>query len=137
MALLARCGERGGFRVRVSREVTDGSQFHPDMVLTRDGSTIISDVEVSWSSERGLRSHYNDKVNKYNRPDIIAAVAAYEGVEPSQVRVLCCLVGGRGVWCRENADLAQAIGLSQQNEKRDSLEHPQVGHPASRSTGTS
>ena len=114
-ALIGRCKKKGWTVVKEPRIPTPSGYLKPDLVLAKDGRTLVLDVTVS--CDNGLTQAYSAKVAKYNL-DKVKVWAAKWGTDAgkgkivaSQVEVNCLAVTWRGLFARDSVVLIDKLGL--------------------------
>lgn len=102
---------RKGYRTVKEPNITgtDGSRYRPDLLLSKDGTTIIADPTVVWDGGGNLLdAAAQTKLRKYG--NITEPVKQLTGSTNAMVCPL--VVGCRGSWARANQRLVTELGLT-------------------------
>lgn len=95
----------------------------PDLVLRRDGASVILDIHIVGTNIPMSRSH-SDKVSYYTIPDLLYQI---QGDDASPPLVLAATVNFRGVWHSEAAQSLRDLGISKSDFKLMSIRCLQGG----------
>lgn len=112
VSLLARMASKKGWTVEEEPRIrdTNGLLRKPDLVLTRETSTILCEATVSWEGPDGLSAARQNKVATYGYPAFVEAMRSrYPG---KTLAMLPLIIGARGIWPPDNQALADTIGLT-------------------------
>lgn len=84
----------------------------PDLVITREGRTVILDAQVV-SANKGLQSAHELKRNKYLRnSSLMCEVSRLTGTPIPRIEVATLTISWRGVWAKASNDIMRSLGVS-------------------------
>lgn len=118
VSLVRRIAEKKGWVVHVEARIRCSNQIQriPDLVLEQGDRVVILDVAVTWKGPSSMSVAVANKKAKYTDPYFLEALQTRY---PGRIIVVAPLVvGARGIWCRDNRQIARILDLSSHDIKR-------------------
>lgn len=112
VTLIESSAKRAGYEVTRECRIrcSDGSYRQPDLVATKDGKLVVSDVAVCWEGPYGLQASYEGKFIYYSQQPFIDGLQKRFG--PLDVTVAPYVIGARGILCRSNQKVTELFAIS-------------------------
>ena len=86
----------------------------PDLLFIKDRKVVVCDVTIAWEGrQQSLSAAYNSKRAKYSTAEFLECVR--KKYPDKEVKTTALAIGARGIWCRENEEIINELGLARRH----------------------